>query len=477
MLTRQDEKRPVCGQCIKRGLECEGPKDLTWINQSTAFETKSTSAAQSAVVKIASPSQLSLAAFEDDICLAYTRKTLLRGGPVEIACNMVENYGASIGSDNPGLDLLRKGILTLSVTFFGSQHRQDYITNKGYAQYSEVLRQLNSHLAHPELQLTNETLLTALSCMLLEIFLPTGPRNFLKHQRGLDAIAMLRGPPKESDGTTATIFRGLRILSIVGSLAESRTSLYSEEEWKQVPPVQASEAGYFQHHIFTILADCTRLIGRRNVLLASRVISESCEPLLTEVETVLNSLEALYPLWEALNRNQLAEVTEQSDMAKALGVANHVSATAYMLYNTAYICVLQIKDSLSPSPVNAALRNAAAMSIAKCLELKEYEQREGAPQSNTIAYVAIRMAWQALGGFDSPEGRRLAYVVNSATNLVFQQPYPPSDETLFSKFVERMPVAIPGDTTDANGQYDMWSDGPPGVVEFSTQRFVTHTSS
>jgi hypothetical protein len=159
---------------------------------------------------------------------------------------MVENYGASL-SDNPGLDLLRKGILTLSITFFGSQHRQDIITNKGYAQYSEVLRQLNLHLADPELQLTNETLLTALSCMLLEIFLPTGPRNFLKHQRGLDAIAMLRGPPKESDVTTATIFRGLRILSVVGSLVESRTSLYSEEEWKKIPPVQASEAGYFQH--------------------------------------------------------------------------------------------------------------------------------------------------------------------------------------------------------------------------------------
>ena len=76
---KKDENRPVCGQCTKRGLECEGPKDLTWIDQSRTFEAKPTNAAQNAVVKIASPTELSLKAFEDDICLAYTRKTLLRG--------------------------------------------------------------------------------------------------------------------------------------------------------------------------------------------------------------------------------------------------------------------------------------------------------------------------------------------------------------------------------------------------------------
>jgi hypothetical protein len=484
LLTRQDENRPVCGQCVKRRLDCGGPKDLTWIDQSSAFEPAPTNPAQNAVVKIASPTQLSLAAFEDDICLAYTRKNLLRGGPVEIACNMIESYAASMKSDDPGLDLLRKGIVSLSVTFFGSQNQQGNITNKGYHKYGEVLRQLNCHLAQPELQVTNETLLTALSCMLLEIFLPTGPTNFLKHQRGLDAIARLRGPPKESDRVNATIFRGLRILSIVGSLVESRASLYSTEEWRQMPPVYANEAGLFQHHVFTILADCTRLISHRNTLLRSRASPMQFESLLTEVEAVLRNLEALLPFWEVLNRNQLAEVTERSNMAKILGVANHVSATAYMLYNTAYICIIQIKDSLSPSPVNMALRNAAAMEIAQCLELKEYEQREGAPQSNTIAFVAIKVAWQALGGFNSAEGQRLAHTVRSATNSVFPRPSTLSDESpfahyveesLFSKFIGRIPLVAPDGTAYTGGEYDLWPDGPPGVIEFSIQKFNKHS--
>ncbi|KAI4629238.1 uncharacterized protein J4E87_003500 [Alternaria ethzedia] len=395
---------------------------------------------------------------------------------------MIESHAASMRGDDPGLDLLRKGIVSLSTTFFGSQHRQGDITTKGYQQYGQVLRQLNSHLARTELQTTNETLLTSLSCMLLEIFLPTGPTNFLKHLRGLDAIAMLRGPPRESEGTNAIIFRGLRILSIVGALAESRPSIYATEEWKRIPSAHSNESGLFQHHVFSILADCTRLISQRNALMRSKACPESFESLLTEVEDVLNNLEGLHPFWEVLNRNQLAGTTERSDMAKTLGVANHVSATALMLYNTAYICVIQIKDSLSPSPVNTALRNAAAMKIAKCLELKEYEQREGAPQSNTIAFVAIKVAWQALGGFNSPEGQRLAHTVKSATNSVFARGSTLSDashfahyveESLFTKFLGRIPLIAPDGAACVGNEFGLWPDGPPGVIEFSMQQLST----
>ncbi|KAI4655290.1 uncharacterized protein J4E79_008357 [Alternaria viburni] len=384
---------------------------------------------------------------------------------------MIESHAASMRGDDPGLDLLRKGIVSLSTTFFGSQHRQGNITTKGYQKYGQVLRQLNLHLARTELQTTNETLLTSLSCMLLEIFLPTGPTNFLKHLRGLDAIAMLRGPPNESEGINAIIFRGLRILSIVGALAESRPSIYATEEWKRIPSAHSNESGLFQHHVFSILADCTRLISQRNALLRSKACPESFESLLTEVEDVLNNLEALRPFWDVLNRNQLAETTERSDMAKILGVANHVSATALMLYNTAYICVIQIKDSLSPSPVNTALRNAAAMKIAKCLELKEYEQRE-----------AIKVAWQALGGFNSPEGKRLAHTVKSATNSVFARGSTLSDashfahhveESLFSKFLGRIPLIAPDGAACVGNEFGLWPDGPPGVIEFSMQQLST----
>lgn len=89
--------------------------------------------------------------------------------------------------------------------------------------------------------------------MLLELFLPTGPTNFLKHERGLEAIMSLRGPPTESVGDTATIFRGLRIVSIIGALAEAKPSLYTHEKWKYAPIAYTSEMGMLQAELFTVL--------------------------------------------------------------------------------------------------------------------------------------------------------------------------------------------------------------------------------
>lgn len=201
--------------------------------------------------------ELSFVAFEEDICLAYTRKNLSRGDPVELACNKI---GFHENAPNflrfPALGLLRKAIVSLAVTYFRIQHRETRITAKGYVQYCEVLRGLNATLAIPEQQTTNETLLTALTCMLLEIFMPTGPANFLKNQRGIEAIMYLRGPPTESTGETATIFHGLRIVSIISALVESRLSLYANREWKFALVAATTKNGILQHQIFAIITTC-----------------------------------------------------------------------------------------------------------------------------------------------------------------------------------------------------------------------------
>ncbi|PSN68289.1 hypothetical protein BS50DRAFT_360504 [Corynespora cassiicola Philippines] len=219
-----DETRPTCNRCKKRGLDCDGPKESTWINETNSFPSPP---AETQMIKASLPPAMSFAAFEDDFCMAYTRKTLLRGGPVELAYDMVSVPNTV---PDPGLDLLREAVLSLAITFFGTQHREKQVTARGYSHYGSVLRQLNSHLTHSHLQTSDETLLTALTCMLLEIFLPTGPDNFLKHARGIEAMLNIRGPPQQLTSNTAVIFQGLRLLSIVSGLADSRPSVYSREE-------------------------------------------------------------------------------------------------------------------------------------------------------------------------------------------------------------------------------------------------------
>ena len=162
-------------------------------------------------------------------------------------------------------------------------------------------------------------------------------------------------------------------------------------------------------------------------MIASGAAPECFKLLWEDVHNTLNELEALHSRWEALNANQLAYVTKLSKSAKELGITNRVSAKSYMLYNTVYICVIHIKQSLSPSPENIALRNAAAMKIANCLTFKEYEKRNSTQESAPLGFVATEMVWQGLGRFEFLEGRKLAEMVKLAVmsklqNLTDQTP-------------------------------------------------------
>jgi hypothetical protein len=203
-------------------------------------------------------------------------------------------------------------------------------------------------------------------------------------------------------------------------------------------------------------------MGERNALLDGTAPLWNYEPLLQRLQSTLDHLYSLYPQWQRFNASQRDPAKPLSPLADELGVSSHHSATALMLYNTVHICILQIIDSLAPSPANTTLRNQAAMTIAKCLELKEYEKREGAHESNTIGFVATKVAWQALGGFNSPEGRRLAKTVETSLNAISPMPLDDRDaweqarpdeirDTFFARFLKRVPTATPDDESRVMG--------------------------
>jgi hypothetical protein len=366
--------------------------------------------------------ELSFVAFREDICLAYSRQKLLRGGPFELACNKIAFHeNTPTFSRSPALSLLRKSIVSLAEIHFGFHHYDGNTMAKGFIKYGQVLQQLHCALASTEYQTANETLLTALICMLLETLFPTGSDSFLQHQRGIEEIMRIRGPPVETTGETATIFRGLRIVSIASALLESRPSIYSNEEWEKAPVANTSEIGMLQHRFFSILAACSRHISDFDALVTSGAGTEGYWPLLSEVDTAMADLTALYPLWERINKTYFGNTGHESRLARELGIANHLTATTYMLYYAVRICILQIRQSLHPSPVHLVLRNDAAQQIVKCLELKEIEKQESSAESNTISLVATKIVWQAVGGFDTLEGKALARVVMSSVNGVYRR--------------------------------------------------------
>lgn len=321
---------------------------------------------------------------------------------------------ASIFSRRPELGLLRSAIISLAVTYFGNQHHDQRIVSKGYMQYGLVLQQLNSTLAIPAHQTSNEILLTAFTCMLVEMFSPKGPINFLRHQRGIEAMMRLRGPPTELIGETATMFRGLRVMSIISALIDHRPSIYASEPWNDAPFAPATGLVGLQHKLLTVLAVCTQLLSDSKALLASKSEGTEHIELLARADSTMIDLDSMYPLWVNMNQKELLSANKASYLVQDLAIANHLSATAYMLYHAIHICVLRIKYSLEPTAKNIELREAACIKIARCLELKERERQEGmAPLSTAWSSIATKVVWQALGGFETEGERRLARAVEA----------------------------------------------------------------
>ncbi|KAF1958481.1 hypothetical protein CC80DRAFT_559517 [Byssothecium circinans] len=144
-----DEKRPSCDRCKKRRLQCDGPKDPTWIisQMTTSSLSRATTPLSRGI-----PSDPSFIAFDDDLCLAYASTYLLRGGNVELAYDKIHcQVGASTDPFSPGLSLLRSSGIGLATPLFGSCNRRKAITNRGNEKYGDVLNQLNWYLAQTKL--------------------------------------------------------------------------------------------------------------------------------------------------------------------------------------------------------------------------------------------------------------------------------------------------------------------------------------
>jgi hypothetical protein len=337
---------------------------------------------------------------------------LLKGGPVDLACDLAFVGQAEL-TDDPGLKLLRDSVRSISVTFFGSQHHQTVLEKSGYQQYGQVLGQLNAQLGTPGFPITDYTVLTALTCMLLEVFLPTGPDNFMKHLQGIDTILAARGiPPSPIPPTTLAVLQGLRILSIVGGLHLAKPSIYCQEEWKRVPCFKKGAQGQLRHDLFSVMADCTRLMAERDAIVLSGDLAAR-HVFLSQVRAATLQLEAIHSRWQDLNLKHMKE--SALHFGEKRKIANTSIAIDYMLYNAAYIILLDIRETLEPVPEYVELRTTAATTIADCLQKRAWAIEQGTDEFKTIRYVATKVAIQVLGESHTDSGRKLVQMAREAT--------------------------------------------------------------
>ncbi|KAF2273626.1 uncharacterized protein EI97DRAFT_460819 [Westerdykella ornata] len=293
-----------------------------------------------------------------------------------------------------GSMLLRDSLISLAIAHFGHKHSAMDIQQESYRMYGKVLRQLNEHLDLPDLRLSDCTILTCLICALRELFFPSGPNHFLKHLQGIETMLKLRGAPAAPIPLeTLVILHGLRTLSIVSGMFVARPSLFAQEEWKHLQPLQLDQDGRIRHNILPILADCTKFIAARDAVLRSND-PNARRSLLRQIDNARSALDSIRTEWPT-------NVGLKQTRGRSLGTQ--------MMYNATYICLLDIRQGLEPSLEYEFLRSFAVQEIISNLE--RLSQKPGGVNFSIIRFVVIQVALHVMGGSGTPLGRQLVRVL------------------------------------------------------------------
>ncbi|KAF4631006.1 hypothetical protein G7Y89_g7131 [Cudoniella acicularis] len=465
-----DENRPICNRCERCGFECSGAKDIAFINQGKILKS-----GQSGKYKASSitrdiedrvwrdnmPASVSLQAFEIQVYICYTRKYLLRNSPIDLALEEFQPDDLQMAAENlGGARMLHRAILSLSIIFFGNQHRNSSIRNHGYALHGVALNQLNDALSDPQCYIRDDVFLSVITMILLECFVPTGRRYYLNHIMGLEKLLELRGPTQHHSPRYFQIFKGIRRMIILASLSMRKPSILAREEWKNITRSNDPDENTEEQYLLNILADYTVLIaeydmGKVNCKQSTGDIAIEREKINQRALDLLEQLYSWKRWWDSEDRNFHFEITAESAGIRVLpeGFESNVvtfatvfifpnlfAATMLMLYNTTLIYVLQILSSSQPLtnkycpkddpehpkfPQNdqndkyASAEKHAALEIYRCVPYYLDQKWRLDVGSLTIAHLAVRTAWMTLGGSGSRGGGWMTDLLKTKSSEVF----------------------------------------------------------
>jgi hypothetical protein len=381
------------------------------------------------------PHAPSLEAMGIEIYLCYLRKHLLHGGPVDVALGETQLSDiVTAGTTTASGQIFHQAILSFALILFGARHRQDHITRQGYAIHGVALRQLNHALSDSKCYSRDEVIISVVTLTLMESFVPSGQKNYLKHIRGLERLLELRDPSFYKSSESSKLHRGIGYMILFASLITGRASILEREEWKTALRVNCSDEEMKTQDLFDVLADCTAIISERNNMLANPESNlESTTLLRDAIEQKALALLTHLRDWKRLRDSEeettYYETSESQPFLSIYAFPNESTATMIMFYNTALIYVLRVLASLLPEKpaicpnqnfTQGSLPNVdyiaeerlAAVDICRCLPqyLIQKPRDSGAPPA---VHFALTTAWMTLHGKESAEGRWMMDLLNS----------------------------------------------------------------
>lgn len=463
----KDETRPTCQRCEKAGFKCDGPQSIVFVQgkivKSRRSQKLKSKAADPPVTTVWKRQEVEESTSESpeyrfdlpeirpkfndkEICICYARRHLLPNGPIDLGLQelqpsdiVTDNYAAK-GASGP---LFVQAALSFATLFFGAQHHQSGILTEGYAIHGVALKRLNQALSQPERRMHDDVIVSVILLAMLELFMPTGPRNWLKHMLGLEQLLALRDPASLAYASfrTLELYKGVRHMILIASLRNRTPSIFARPQWKAVLRTALSLETPDEQDLHDVLADCSVLIAASDELFKLQHPSglsyiQRRQEMQCKADGLLVFLQAWKQRWDSNEENVHIEeesldptTTEMSPRIIYRFMSDSV-ARMLMLYNTALIYTLRVMATLeiktngpqenlsdhiqgdtgadvtNESSYYPAIR-AAGLNIARCITdyLQHKRARGETDFVSPIVQWAVITAGQALGGEESPDGK------------------------------------------------------------------------
>ncbi|KAF2462353.1 hypothetical protein BDY21DRAFT_418252 [Lineolata rhizophorae] len=399
-----DETKPTCKRCEKSGYWCAGyERELQFVHSSTSplpSSSRSTSgdaqaAPQTSVVPIRGgrrpppppavpcsvPDELSLEAFQGDVCLAF----------------LFENFvWRSYGT--PWLELAAKGKLdalssqacqALARSNFGRAFHDAELQTSGAVEYGAALQALRPMLSDPS-RPDFTSLVVPVLILLMHSGLHEDRDGSAYHVRGLFTLLSVCGPEAFQEQPLRSAFESCRSALIVSGLLTRRRTFFEDDRWKDVPWANDPWNKSQQNHLADILSHVPGFLDDE-ARLSQEPSEEARANLLAGIRLQLSKLFRWRYAWEMANPCAVWEAPadrfgqhanlDRRVVQTTLHFAIPIHAAEIALYDAVQLWLLGLLWKTDPHGAAAAVASLARGAASAVEDTSSEEAQSGETRS------------------------------------------------------------------------------------------------
>ncbi|KAF2665108.1 hypothetical protein BT63DRAFT_85356 [Microthyrium microscopicum] len=416
-----DETRPNCRRCLKAKLSCgdwptmtiiqfngqpeqqpSTPKTEPELQIVDTIENKTglLSSSWSPWSKVAMPT--------DDLFVSYTLAHLLRG-----SYQLDDIYVPEV--DRVLSDTC---FLALATSYFGNDHREQAVVQRGVRRYSSALKGLNEALHDDSKSRTYDVLKAVLLMATYEMLLSDNSNGWIVHGLGLERLIEFRGPESFKRMPDRDLFETSRPSMIYSAIVLHKNTILSQKRWKVIPwEDDLGQKDVFQY-LIDILADCPQLLVSKDRMYTCKPKEKAgdlARALDIETRSLLVQLEAWKASWDASEGDYCSETPVSSSNPSYIppnGVPvpfwttnlyyNSLrQANAMAMYNACIIFLGKIIRELDEGNGHSSTIQVANQMYIAGIEIcrsAEYHLHVMSQGTGSFAFLfPLRMAWDAVG--------------------------------------------------------------------------------